>query len=159
MKKVVILESRREPQSALAAVGAAEAPQGFDASERRMIIGTGQAVGEGMVSGVARYVASIEELAQFQAGEILLAKTTSPEWRPAMEIAAAIITEDGALSHSAVVARQLGVPAIVGTVDGASKVWSGASLTVFCGTGEVGVVYENPPRADATLITGDCACA
>lgn len=112
------------------------------------IIAKGHAVGGQIVTGPARFIASVDDVGQLRAGEILLANETSPKWLPAMQIAAAIVTNVGGRgSHAGRVARRLGVPAVVGTVDGASRIWSGAILTVACDGGDVGVVYETDPSA------------
>jgi pyruvate,water dikinase len=112
------------------------------------LIATGRPVGDQVVSGVARFVRSIGDLDALRPGEILLAQSVMPEWRSRIERAAAIVTnEDGPASHAARVARELGVPAVVGTVDGASPIWTGAVLTVSCAEGATGRVYEGWPRA------------
>ncbi|MDR3513293.1 MAG: PEP-utilizing enzyme [Caulobacteraceae bacterium] len=115
------------------------------------VLASGRAVGGQTVTGVGRYVASDQDLEALRPGEILMAEFTLPEWQPVMERAAAIITNQGGhASHAAVVARRLGVPAIVGTVDGASMLWTGATLTVSCGGGEVGRVYEGAYPSEAS---------
>jgi pyruvate,water dikinase len=103
-----------------------------------------------VVTGVARYVACAADIEALRPGEILLADDVPADWRPAIDAAAAIVTNGGGTSSAAArAARELGVPAVVGTVDGASRVWSGATLTVACDRGPVGVVYERDPSAAA----------
>jgi pyruvate,water dikinase len=112
-------------------------------SRTRPVLATGQAVGGKTATGIARFVSSTNDLAAFQAGDILLAEFTAPEWLSAMERAAAIVTNRGGRTcHAAVTARKLGVPAVVGTIDGASRLWNGAMVTVSCAEGDVGRVYE-----------------
>lgn len=91
--------------------------------------------------GVARFVRNIGDLDALRPGEILLARSIEPEWRPWMETAAAIVTNEGG-AYAVAVACELGLPAVVGTVDGASPIWTGAVLTVSCAEGETGRVYE-----------------
>jgi pyruvate,water dikinase len=115
----------------------------------RPVLASGQAAGGGTATGIARFVASINDLAAVQAGDVLLAEFTVPEWLPAMERVAAIVTNRGGRAcHAAITARKLGVPAVVGTIDGASRLWNGAMLKVSCAEGAVGRVYEIESRVD-----------
>lgn len=112
------------------------------------VLASGRAIGRQTVTGIARFVATAKDLEAFQAGEILMADMTLPEWAAVMERAAAIVTnrgDDG--SHAALTALSLGVPAVVGTVDGASRLWTGATLTIACDHGPVGRVYEGGPAS------------
>jgi phosphohistidine swiveling domain-containing protein len=114
------------------------------------LLASGRAIGRQTVTGTGRFVATAKDLEAFQAGEILMADMTLPEWREVMERAAAIVTnrgDDG--SHAAVMALSLGVPAVVGTVDGASRLWTGATLTIACDRSGVGRVYEAGPSCDS----------
>lgn len=102
----------------------------------------GHAVGERAASGIVRLVAGAGDLAAFQPGDVLVAATTSPDWEPVMKKAAAIITDRGGRTcHAAIVAREHGIPAIVGA-DGATRVLKdGTAVTVSCAEGEIGRVY------------------
>ena len=107
------------------------------------MLATGKAVGEKIAVGVARVIATADELNTFRPGEVLVARSTSPDWEPVMKTAGAIVTDHGGRTcHAAIVARELGVPAVVGAGnrDGALK--TGAKVTVFCAGGEAGTVYE-----------------
>jgi pyruvate,water dikinase len=113
----------------------------------------GRAVGEKIATGVARVVASPNDLAAFRPGEILVAETTTPDWQPVMKTAAAIVTNRGGRTcHAAIVARELGVPAVVGTGDATAKLQTGAVLTVSCAEGDVGRVYDGAVPIEATAI-------
>jgi pyruvate,water dikinase len=102
----------------------------------------GLAVGEAIASGRARVVRGVAELPTFQTGEILVSVTTDPDWEPVMKRAAAIVTDRGGrTSHAAIVARELGIPALVGTGDATGALSTGDAYTVCCAEGEVGKVY------------------
>jgi len=107
------------------------------------VLATGRAVGEKVAVGPARVIADVHELAAFQAGEVLVAESTSPDWEPVMKIAAAIVTERGGRTcHAAIVARELGVPAVVGATDAKQALKNGVVVTVSCAEGEIGRVYD-----------------
>ena len=113
----------------------------------------GRAVGEKIATGVARVISSTDQLDTFQPGEILVAETTTPDWQPVMKTAAAIVTNRGGRTcHAAIVARELGVPAVVGTGDGTSKIRTGETVTVSCAEGDVGKVYEGAVPFETSTI-------
>src|SRR5215470_19786185 len=106
------------------------------------VLATGRAVGEKIASGKVRVVAGARQLAAFQPGEVLVAESTSPDWEPVMKTAAAIVTERGGRTcHAAIVARELGVPAVVGATGAKDALNSGRIVTVSCAEGDVGRVY------------------
>jgi pyruvate, water dikinase len=103
----------------------------------------GLAVGEGIAVGTAKVILSAAQFDQFKAGEILVTGNTDPDWEPIMKMASGIVTERGGrTSHAAIVARELGIPAVVGTGDAASKVPSGEKVTLSCAEGEQGRIYR-----------------
>ncbi|MDD2677679.1 MAG: phosphoenolpyruvate synthase, partial [Methylacidiphilaceae bacterium] len=103
----------------------------------------GRSVGEKVASGVARVIPSVQLLHEFRDGEILVTEKTDPDWEPVMKRAGAIVTNRGGRTcHAAIVSRELGVPAVVGTGNGTEVVRSGQTVTVSCAEGEVGTVYE-----------------
>ena len=105
-------------------------------------LAVGRAIGEKVASGMVRIVSSNQDLAAFRPGDVLVAETTSPDWEPVMKGAAAIVTSRGGRTcHAAIVARELGVPAIVGSEDATSKLAPGSMVTISCAEGEVGRVY------------------
>jgi pyruvate,water dikinase len=108
------------------------------------VVATGRAVGEGVVTGLARFVASTRDLDLLRPGEILMMQSLAPGWADALGRAAAIVTNEDLASD---VAQRLGVPAVLGTVNGASPMWSGATLAVSCQVDGLGVVYECPGAA------------
>lgn len=106
------------------------------------VVVEGRAVGTQVASGAARVIRNRSDLSKFQAGEILVAEATSPEWGPVLEAAAGIVTcRGGRTCHAAIVARELGIPAVVGAVGATDKLVNGDALTVSCAEGETGHVY------------------
>ncbi|MDQ0393319.1 phosphoenolpyruvate synthase [Labrys monachus] len=107
------------------------------------VLASGKAIGEKIGQGVVRVVRSAADLASFQPGEILVTSSTSPDWEPVMKMASAIVTDRGGRTcHAAIVARELGVPAVVGTDTATAVLQTGARVTVSCAGGEAGAVYE-----------------
>jgi pyruvate,water dikinase len=106
------------------------------------LLGTGQSIGQKIVSGVARVVSSVEQSAQVQQGDIIVTEMTDPSWVPAMKRAAGIITvQGGRTCHAAIVSRELGIPAIVGMSNALKVITSGKEVTLDCSQGSVGSVY------------------
>jgi pyruvate,water dikinase len=107
------------------------------------ILATGRSVGEKIASGNTRKVLDTAHLSEFKPGEILVADTTTPDWEPVMKTAAAIVTNRGGRTcHAAIVSRELGIPAVVGTENATTSIKSGDMVTVSCAEGDVGKVYE-----------------
>ena len=107
------------------------------------VLVTGKAVGEKIGTGVVRVIKSGEELRDFKPGEVLVASFTSPDWEPVMKTAGAIITDRGGRTcHAAIVARELGVPAVVGCEFATTTLKTGQRVTVSCAGGEAGHVYD-----------------
>jgi pyruvate,water dikinase len=105
-------------------------------------IAHGVAVGEAIGVGRARIVASAAQIAEVTPGDVLVTDTTDPDWEPVMKGAAAIVTERGGrTSHAAIVAREIGIPAIVGVEHAMKKIPAGELVTVSCAQGETGNVY------------------
>jgi pyruvate, water dikinase len=111
----------------------------------------GRAVGEKIAAGTVRVINSAAELDGFRPGEVLVAPSTSPDWEPVMKEAAAIVTERGGRTcHAAIVARELGIPAVVGADRATTLLKNGAPVTVSCADGETGTVYEGSLAFDVT---------
>jgi pyruvate,water dikinase len=103
---------------------------------------SGRAVGAKVASGKARVIADVAQLSQFQRGEVLVADTTMPDWGTVMKMAAAVVTNRGGRTcHAAIVARELGIPAVVGCDHATVAIRSGDEITVSCAEGDVGHVY------------------
>ena len=103
---------------------------------------TGRAVGAKIAVGNARVIYDLEHLSEFQPGEVLVSDTTTPDWEPVMKTAAAIVTNRGGRTcHAAIIARELGIPAVVGSTDATRTINNGDRVTVSCAEGDVGRVY------------------
>lgn len=106
------------------------------------VLVSGRAVGGRLTSGTARVITDVAHLNQFQAGEVLIADTTMPDWGTVMKMAAAVVTNRGGRTcHAAIVARELGIPAVVGCDHATSSIRTGDEITVSCAEGDVGHVY------------------
>lgn len=115
----------------------------FKLHERGDVLCVGKSVGKRIASGVARVVSDASSMYQLQPGEILITDITDPDWEPVMKIAAAIITNRGGRTcHAAIVARELGIPAIVGCVDATQRITTGELITASCVEGDAGYVYK-----------------
>lgn len=116
----------------------------------------GRAVGERAASGNVYHVSSPADLVGFPLGGVLVANSTSPDWEPAMKRAAAIVTDRGGRTcHAAIVAREHGIPAIVGAAGATTLLEKGAQVTVSCAEGETGRVY--PGEQPIEIVTRDVA--
>ena len=118
------------------------------------VLAQGRAIGQKIGAGTARVVRSLDEMAKFQPGDVLVADMTDPDWEPIMKRAAAIVTNRGGRTcHAAIIARELGVPAVVGCGDAMSTVPDGAEVTVSCAEGDTGHIYAG--RLDFEVVTAD----
>ncbi len=110
---------------------------------RGVVLAEGRAVGEKIASGTVHVIGNVSQLASFAQGEVLVADTTTPDWEPVMKTAAAIVTNRGGRTcHAAIVARELGIPAVVGTGDATTVLRNGESVTVSCAEGDTGRIYS-----------------
>jgi pyruvate,water dikinase len=110
---------------------------------RGTVLVSGRGVGEKIAAGPVRRIASAADIAQFKAGEVLVTDKTDPDWEPIMKKAAAIVTNRGGRTcHAAIVSRELGVPAVVGTGNGSDLLRDGQQVTVSCAEGDTGNVYD-----------------
>ena len=117
--------------------------QRFALKRRSTILATGRSIGQRIGAGPARVVRNASEMARVQSGDVLIADMTDPDWEPVMKRAAAIVTNRGGRTcHAAIIARELGVAAVVGCGDATERVREGQEVTVSCAEGETGYVYE-----------------
>jgi pyruvate,water dikinase len=114
----------------------------FQLGARGEVLAEGRAIGQKIGQGAARVVKSIAEMNRVQAGDVLVTDMTDPDWEPIMKRAAAIVTNRGGRTcHAAIIARELGIPAIVGCGDATRTIPDGAAVTVSCAEGDTGFVY------------------
>ncbi|MGB6138595.1 MAG: phosphoenolpyruvate synthase, partial [Shewanella sp.] len=107
------------------------------------VISEGRAIGHKIGSGVAKVLASIEDMDQIEPGDVLVTDMTDPDWEPIMKRASAIVTNRGGRTcHAAIIARELGVPAVVGCGDVTDRIKSGDLVTVSCAEGDTGLIYS-----------------
>jgi pyruvate,water dikinase len=138
--KLYIVQARPET---VASQHSATALESYRLEGRGEVLVEGRSVGEGIASGVAKRIENPKHLSEFKPGEVLVADTTTPDWEPIMKTAAAIITNRGGRTcHASIIARELGIPAVVGTGDGTTCVPDGEVVTVSCAEGESGRVYR-----------------
>jgi len=104
---------------------------------------TGRSVGARVARGKVRVIKDAAKLNTFQPGEVLVADTTTPDWEPVMKTAAALVTNRGGRTcHAAIVARELGIPAVVGADGATAQLVDGTEVTISCAEGDIGKVYE-----------------
>ncbi len=125
----------------------------FHLESKGELLAKGRSVGEKVGQGTARVIRSSADLAQLQSGEVLVTEMTDPDWEPVMKRAAAVVTDRGGRTcHAAIVSRELGIPAIVGTGTGTSAIKTGDEVTVSCAEGDEGLVFRGrlPIRVERT---------
>jgi pyruvate,water dikinase len=121
--------------------------------ESGKILTSGNAVGARIASGRARLIRDVERLNEFQAGEVLVADTTTPDWEPIMKKASAIVTNRGGRTcHAAIVARELGIPAIVGCDDATEVIADASYVTTDCSQGDQGRIYAGKLAFEKELV-------
>ena len=121
--------------------------------EKRPVLVRGRSVGQKIATGPVRVVKEPADLHQVQAGDVLVTDKTDPDWEPTMKKAAAIVTNRGGRTcHAAIVSRELGLPAIVGTESGTDVLHDGQSVTVSCAEGETGFVYDGVARFEVQKV-------
>ncbi|HYO03531.1 MAG TPA: phosphoenolpyruvate synthase [Mycobacterium sp.] len=126
---------------------------------RGEVLTEGRSVGQKIATGAVRRIDNLAHLSDFKPGEVLVSDITTPDWEPVMKAAAAIVTNRGGRTcHAAIISRELGIPAVVGTGDATTSVPNGALVTVSCAEGDTGRVYQGevPFSIDRTEV-GDLA--
>src|SRR6185503_4836087 len=115
----------------------------FQLKARGKILAQGRAIGQKIGAGTARVIRTLKDMNRVQAGDVLVADMTDPDWEPVMKRAAAIVTNRGGRTcHAAIIARELGVPAVVGTGNALDAIPDGTEVTVSCAEGDTGFIYE-----------------
>ncbi|GAA0498852.1 phosphoenolpyruvate synthase [Deinococcus depolymerans] len=117
----------------------------FELTGRGEVLVEGRAVGNRIGTGVVRVVTDLAQMSQVQDGDVLVADMTDPDWEPVMKRASAIVTNRGGRTcHAAIIARELGIPAVVGSGNATRELRSGQTVTVSCAEGDTGFVYAGP---------------
>ena len=138
--KLYIVQARPETVASQHSVTALES---YVLEGRGEILTEGRSVGERIASGAVKRIENLTHLAEFKPGQVLVADTTTPDWEPVMKTAAAIVTNRGGRTcHASIIARELGIPAVVGTGDATTTVPDGEVVTVSCAEGDSGRVYK-----------------
>ena len=128
----------------------------FELKERGEVLAEGRSIGQRIGAGAARVVAGVEGIDKVRDGDVLVTDMTDPDWEPVMKRTAAIVTNRGGRTcHAAIIARELGIPAVVGAGDATRSVADGAEVTVSCAEGDTGYVYAG--RLDFELRRLDVA--
>ncbi|PPG37981.1 phosphoenolpyruvate synthase [Pseudoclavibacter sp. RFBA6] len=138
--RIYILQARPETVVSQRAAGTLER---HSLLERGATLVEGRAIGQRIGAGVVRLLTSPSQMSEFQQGDVLVADMTDPDWEPIMKRASAIVTNRGGRTcHAAIIARELGVPAVVGAGDATERLADGDEVTVTCADGETGAVLE-----------------
>jgi pyruvate,water dikinase len=117
--------------------------QRYTLSKRSKVLAEGRSIGQRIGAGPARVISDVSQMARVQPGDVLVADMTDPDWEPVMKRASAIVTNRGGRTcHAAIIARELGIPAVVGCGDATTAIREGMSITVSCAEGDTGFVYE-----------------
>jgi len=137
--RLYILQARPETVQSRQAAGTT---QRYRMRARGPVVIEGRAIGQRIGAGAVRVLSSVEQMHEFVPGEVLVADMTDPDWEPIMKRAAAIVTNRGGRTcHAAIIARELGIPAVVGTSGATRELADGQPVTVSCAEGDTGYVY------------------
>jgi len=128
----------------------------YTLKRRSGVITSGRSIGQKIGVGTARVIRSVSEMNRVQAGDVLVSDMTDPDWEPVMKRASAIVTNRGGRTcHAAIIARELGIPAVVGCGDATESLTDGQAVTVSCAEGDEGFVYEGALEYDEQRIELD----
>ncbi len=144
--KLYIVQARPETVKSR---GHAQVQEKYKLMQRGVVLSEGRAIGQKIGIGAAKVVRSIDDMDRVQPGDVLVTDMTDPDWEPVMKRASAIVTNRGGRTcHAAIIARELGIPAVVGCGDATKTVASGTVVTVSCAEGDTGFIYEGTMRFD-----------
>src|ERR1700685_2564998 len=150
--KVYILQAR--PETVQSRAG--RTIQRFTLKARSRVLISGRSIGQRIGAGHARIIKDVKEMSRVRAGDVLVADMTDPDWEPVMKRASAIVTNRGGRTcHAAIIARELGIPAVVGCGTATSAVKEGQAVTVSCAEGDTGYVYDGMLEYDQRSIELD----
>ncbi|CAH2893063.1 MAG: Phosphoenolpyruvate synthase (EC [uncultured Paraburkholderia sp.] len=148
--KIFILQARPETVKSQAS---GKAEQRFKLKGQSNVLATGRAIGQKIGAGPVRVIHDPSEMDRVQPGDVLVADMTDPNWEPVMKRASAIVTNRGGRTcHAAIIARELGVPAVVGCGDATDVLKDGALVTVSCAEGDKGKIYDGLLETEITEV-------
>jgi pyruvate, water dikinase len=148
--QIYILQARPETVKSQAA---GKAEMRYKLKNRGTVLAEGRAIGQKVGTGTVRLVHSISQMDEVQAGDILVTDMTDPNWEPVMKRASAIVTNRGGRTcHAAIIARELGIPAVVGCGDATEHLKTGTLVTVSCAEGDTGYIYDGLLETEITEV-------
>jgi len=146
--RIYVLQARPETVKSRARP---ETEQSFRLKGRGRLLASGRAIGHKIGTGAVRVVAGPAQMSSVKQGDVLVTDMTDPNWEPVMKLAAAIVTNRGGRTcHAAIIARELGIPAVVGCGDATAALRNGQAVTVSCAEGDTGNVYEGSVPFEVT---------
>ncbi|MBF0803534.1 MULTISPECIES: phosphoenolpyruvate synthase [Neisseria] len=152
--KLYILQAR--PETVKSQEDGTRSLRRYSIGGQKKILCEGRAIGQKVGQGKVRLVRDISQMESVQAGDVLVTDMTDPDWEPVMKRASAIVTNRGGRTcHAAIIARELGIPAVVGSGDATSTLSDGQEVTVSCAEGDTGFIYEGLLDVEVTDIALD----
>ena len=137
--RIYVLQAR--PETVQSRAG--RSIQRYALKDRSRVLASGRAIGQRIGAGPARIIRDVKEMSRVQPGDVLVADMTDPDWEPVMKRASAIVTNRGGRTcHAAIIARELGIPAVVGCGDATEVVREGQPVTVSCAEGDTGLIFD-----------------
>jgi pyruvate,water dikinase len=150
--KLYILQAR--PETVQSRAG--RTVQRYTLKSRSSVLTQGRSIGQRIGAGPARIIRDVREMSRVESGDVLVADMTDPDWEPVMKRAAAIVTNRGGRTcHAAIIARELGIPAVVGCGNATTTIHEGQEVTVSCAEGDTGFVYDGLLPFDQAQIALD----
>ena len=150
--KIYILQAR--PETVQSRTGGTI--QRYTLKARSKLLVSGRSIGQRIGAGQARIIKDAKEMSRVRAGDVLVADMTDPDWEPVMKRASAIVTNRGGRTcHAAIIARELGIPAVVGCGTATAAIKDGQAVTVSCAEGDTGNVYDGMLEFDQRIIEMD----
>ena len=149
--QLYILQAR--PETVKSQQKAGDAQQRYTLKATGKVLAQGRAIGQKIGAGTVRVIEDAREMERVQPGDVLVTDMTDPNWEPVMKRASAIVTNRGGRTcHAAIIARELGIPAVVGCGDATDHVRDGQSVTVSCAEGDTGVIYEGQLETEVSTV-------
>jgi len=149
--EIYLLQAR--PETVQSQVKEHQKIERYTLSQRSNTLTEGRSIGQKIGQGPVRVIKDISEMSRVQPGDVLVSDMTDPDWEPVMKRASAIVTNRGGRTcHAAIIARELGIPAVVGCGDATDMIPDGAEVTVSCAEGDVGFIYEGLQPFERTVI-------